>query len=177
MDSQKERNYMQGRVVWITGLSGAGKSTMARALCAQISNTTNAVIVLDGDELRKVFGATHNGFDMHSRKHLALAYARLARLLAFQGQTVIVATISLFHVVHAWNRENLPNYLEVFLDIPESVRRSRDPKGLYAAAQRGEIDNMAGIHCPVELPLQPHLYLDATESIESSLTKILQLLT
>ena len=158
-----------GRVIWITGLSGAGKTTLARALWPHLPDA----ILLDGDELREVLAATGTGFDAASRKALALTYARFARLLARQGRTVMVATISLFHEVHAWNRENLPGYLEVFLDVPEDVRRARDPKGLYAAERQGVVRQMAGGETHVEVPLTPDVRLDASLSLEESVRRVL----
>ncbi|GAB6057110.1 adenylyl-sulfate kinase [Desulfonatronum parangueonense] len=121
-----------GRVIWITGLSGAGKTTLAKTL---LPHLPSPAVLLDGDELRSALGMAGTGFDRDSRLNLALSYARLARLLAVQGLTVVVATISLFHSVHDWNRANQPNYLEVWLDVPEAECRRRDPKGLYAAQQ------------------------------------------
>lgn len=117
-----------------------------------------------------MLGADGQGFDAHSRRRLALTYARLAGLLARQGATVIVATISLFHELHAWNRAHLPGYVEIFLDVPEEVRRARDPKGLYAANAR----NMAGNEVPVELPLEPHLRLDGSQSLEKALGMVVE---
>lgn len=161
-----------GRVFWITGLSGAGKSTLARALQARLPQS----ILLDGDELRAVLGATRSGFDRESRLELAATYARLCRLLAGQGHTVIIATISLFHEIHAWNRENLPGYLEIFLDVPEDVRRQRDPKGLYAAEQTGAVRQMAGAGTPVDLPQAPHLVLPTARlSLEECVEAVLRL--
>ena len=154
-----------GRDIWITGLSGAGKTTLAKALQQKLPGA----LLLDGDELREALGADGRSFDVQSRKRLAQTYARLAGLLACQGATVIVATISLFHDLHAWNREHLPGYVEVFLDVPEAVRRQRDPKGLYAA----RVPNMAGTGVQVELPLAPHLRLDGTQGEEEMLTLIL----
>ncbi len=158
------------RVIWITGLSGAGKTTLARALLEHLPGA----ILLDGDELREALGTAQSGFDVDSRKQLALTYARLARLLARQGFTVIVATISLFHEVHAWNREHLPGYLEVFLDVSETERRKRDPKGLYAAEQAGRVTAMAGGETRVELPLSPHLHLNAAHLLEESVERVLE---
>ena len=157
----------QGRVFWITGLSGAGKTTLARALQRALPGS----LLLDGDELREALGAEARGFDAESRRQLAQSYARLAGLLARQGATVIVATISLFHELHAWNRANLPGYVEIFLDVPEELRRRRDPKGLYAANVR----HMAGGEVKAELPLAPHLRLTGEESLEAALALVLEL--
>lgn len=156
-----------GCVIWITGLSGAGKTTLAKALQAQIP----ASILLDGDELREALGSSRQGFDKASRLELAKVYARLAGLLAKQGHTVIVATISLFHELHAYNRVNLPGYLEIFLDVPEKERRERDPKGLYAA----NTPQMAASFA--ELPQNPHLRLNGLESVEESVALICGLLS
>ena len=157
-NNSMREGVLSGRVIWITGLSGAGKTTLAKALQQKLPGA----LLLDGDELREALGADGRSFDVQSRKRLAQTYARLAGLLARQGATVIVATISLFHDLHAWNREHLPGYVEVFLDVPEAVRRQRDPKGLYAA----RVPNMAGTGVQVELPLAPHLRLDGTQGEE-----------
>ncbi len=161
-----------GRVIWITGLSGAGKTTLARVLQARLPGS----ILLDGDELRAVFGAENSGFDAASRKELALSYARLAGLLASQGFTVLVATISMFREVYQHNRRSLPGYVEIFLDVPETTRRGRDPKGLYAAEARGDMPHMAGIATPVDMPYAPHLRLDGGMSVEESARLVLKTL-
>ena len=162
-----ETSPQMGRVFWITGLSGAGKTTLAKALQQALPGS----LLLDGDELREALGAGSRGFDVEGRRQLAKSYARLAGLLARQGATVIVATISLFHELHAWNRANLPGYVEVFLDVPEEVRRERDPKGLYAANVR----HMAGAEVRAELPLAPHLRFTGNESLEAALAQVLGL--
>ncbi len=141
-----------GRVIWITGLSGAGKSTLARALAPLLSP---ASLLLDGDEMREALGLLAGGYERADRLKLALTYARLCRLAAAQGQTVICSTISLFHEVHEWNRANLPGYFEVFLDPPAGTLEKRDYKGVYRAG-RGPV---AGRDLPPELPLNPDLHL------------------
>lgn len=162
----------QGRVIWITGLSGAGKTTLAHALLPEIPEA----ILLDGDELREVLAATTTGFDAASRKSLAFIYARFARLLARQGKTVIVATISLYHDVHAWNRAHLPGYVEIFLDVSEEIRRQRDPKGLYAGERRGTVQHMAGGMTAVEFPEQPHIRLYGDMKLDAMVRSVLQYL-
>lgn len=160
----------EGRVIWITGLSGAGKTTLAKAVSEKLSHS----ILLDGDNMREVLGCQTSGFDAMGRLNLALTYSRLANMLARQGFVVVVATISLFHRVHAWNRANMPGYLEVFLDVPAEVRRSRDPKGLYAGEKKGKVTNMAGNTVAVEFPLNPDLRLDENYSLEASVAAVLK---
>lgn len=158
-----------GSVTWITGLSGAGKSTLARALKRRMPEC----IILDGDELREVLAPMAAGYDGESRRKLAFTYARLADFLARRGLNVIVATISLFHDVHAWNRENLPGYMEVFLDVPLKERVRRDPKGLYAAEKSGSLTHMAGgAEVEIELPLAPHLCFCGEDPIDECVNAI-----
>ena len=162
-----------GSVIWLTGLSGAGKTTLARAL----QQALPGALLLDGDALRSVLGTSKKGFDRESRLALALTYARLCKLLAEQGATVIIATISLFHAVHDWNRKNVPNYLEVFLDVPEDIRRLRDPKGLYATQPQGGKQSMAGLDVPVEFPLQPDILITHVFSVSDARQRIMEELT
>lgn len=145
----------RGQVVWITGLSGAGKTTLARALATQLRAASHPVVVLDGDELREVFGVSAINAGNHGRAGrlaLALQYAHLCRVIAAQGLTVVIATISLFREVHAWNREHLPGYFEVYLNVPIEELRRRDPKGIYRRFDAGEIRDVAGLDLPIDEP-------------------------
>lgn len=145
----------KARVLWITGLSGAGKSTLARAVTERLRARGELVVMLDGDELRAVFGAVAESAQNHGRDGrlaLAMQYAHLCRVIARQNLTVVIATISLFHEVHAWNRANLPGYFEVYLRIPLEELRRRDPKGLYQRFQAGEIRDVAGLDLPIDEP-------------------------
>lgn len=146
---------MIGRVVWITGLSGAGKTTLASALVESLSTVERAVVLLDGDELRKIFAVNTSNSENYSRDGritLALQYSRLCMLLAKQGFTVVIATISLFKEIHSWNRANLPNYFEVYLKVPVEELRRRDPKGIYRRFFAGQLTDVAGLDVPIDEP-------------------------
>ena len=145
-----------GQVIWITGLSGAGKSTLAYEVVDRLRLAGNSVVVLDGDELRHVFGATApnaQNHDRDSRMSLAMQYAQLCKLIADQGLTVVIATISLFREVHSWNRANLPCYFEVYLKVPFEELRRRDPKGIYRRFDTGELTNVAGLDLSIDEPV------------------------
>lgn len=152
-----------GKVIWITGLSGAGKSTLAQMVVARLREKGDSVVMLDGDELRDVFNSTAANSMNHGRSGrlaLAMQYSRLSRVLARQGTTVVIATISLFHEVHVWNRENLPGYFEVYLKVPLEELRRRDPKGIYRRFDTGELANVAGLDIPVDEPENPDLIME-----------------
>ncbi len=145
----------EGRVIWITGLSGAGKSTLAFALAQRLRSSDRAVVLLDGDELREVFGAVSVNAENHGRAArltLAMQYAHLCRVIASQGLTVLIATISLFKEVHVWNRAHLPGYFEVYLKVPVEELRRRDPKGIYRRFDAGELTDVAGLDLPIDEP-------------------------
>ena len=147
-------------VVWITGLSGAGKSTLAKEVVSRLSAEGKTVVFLDGDELREVFGAVHPNAQNHGREGrlaLAMQYAHLCRVIAGQGISVVIATISMFREVHSWNREHLPGYFEVYLKVPLHELRRRDPKGIYRRYDTGELTCVAGLDMPVDEPEQPDL--------------------
>ncbi len=152
-----------GRVIWITGLSGAGKSTLTREVVERLRGRGDQVVMLDGDELREVFGAAATDVDSHGRERrlaLAMQYAHLCRVIAEQGFVVVIATISLFKKVHAWNRANLPGYFEVYLKVPVEELRRRDPKGIYRRFDAGELTDVAGLDLPIDEPIDADLVQD-----------------
>lgn len=166
-----------GMVVWITGLSGAGKSTLAAALIQRLREGDSSAILLDGDELREVFGAVSINADNHGREGrlaLAMQYAHLCRMLVKQGFTVVIATISLFKEVHEWNRKHIPEYFEVYLKVPPEELRRRDPKGIYKRFDAGEIFHVAGLDLPIDEPEYSDLIFNFEEALSlKDMTEIL----
>jgi len=147
----------RAKVYWITGLSGSGKSTLCENLVTYLRKKGETVVKLDGDELRTIFSG--NGHDRESRIHLAGKYGRLCKLLSSQGINVAISTISLFHEVHNWNRNNITGYIEIFLDVPLDIVKSRDPKKIYDRAANGELKHVAGVDLKVEPPLNPDVLI------------------
>ena len=161
-----------GNVYWITGLSGAGKSTLARLLTRWLRERGRPVLLLDGDDLRAALGAVAM-VAPHERLALASCYGRLCRLLAMQGTDVVIATMSLFHAIHRWNRAHLPGYVEILLDVPMNELVARDSKGLYGGAAAGA--DIAGVGQAVEFPENPHIVIHHTESksVEQTFAELL----
>jgi cytidine diphosphoramidate kinase len=150
---------MGAKVLWITGLSGAGKTTLCRKVVTHLREQGRKVLMLDGDELREVMGAT----TVHSRDErleLAMRYAHLCHMIVVQGFDVAIATISMFREVHEWNRDNLPGYVEIFLDVPMKELERRDPKNIYARAAKGELKNVAGVDFDVDKPQTPDVHIE-----------------
>lgn len=146
---------MNGKTYWLTGLSGAGKTTIGRLWYKKLRQSGVTAVFLDGDELRQVLGGSL-GYSLEDRQKMAMNYARLCALLSKQGLTVVCCTISMFDSVRAWNRENIPGYVEVYIEASMETLRRRDQKGLYSTGKQ----NVAGVDFQVELPKAPDLILD-----------------
>ena len=154
---------MTGQVIWITGLSGAGKTTVAEQLALRIGELSLNPILLDGDVLRDLFkntGVISKTYNREARIKLALKYAHICKILSSQGFTVIIATISMYNEAYAWNRTNLPNYFEIYLKVPLKELRRRDPKKIYQRYDAGDLSDVAGLDLAVDEPLEPHVILD-----------------
>ncbi len=151
-----------GRVYWITGLAGSGKTTIGRALYKRLKEMGRHVIFLDGDEMRMVLDNTI-GYSIYERKDMGMKYAKLCKIFSEQGLDVVCTTISLYKEVHDFNRRNIKDYREILIecDIDELIRRDKD--GLYSRMARGHISNVVGIDLPYDKPENPDLVIDNTE--------------
>ena len=176
-----EDHAVVGGVVWITGLSGSGKSATAKHLALLLKSNQQPVLLLDGDELRAVFEPLidrEKSFEPGARMMLATTYSNLCNLLARQGFNIVIATISLFDEIHALNRLSMPNYFEVYLDVPLEVLKQRDVKGIYENFQQNRLFNVVGgdikFHIPKNLDLIINYHPDDTP--ESNAAKIFELI-
>lgn len=147
-----------GTVFWITGLSGAGKSTVAGRLQSRLRAIGRPAMLIDGDRMRTILGVEALG--SVDRRRLGGIYAALARDVAEQGLDAICATMSLFHDLHDWNRAHIARYREIYLRTQLATRRARDPKGLYRAAAIGAAGDMPGLDASFEEPRAPDLVID-----------------
>jgi sulfate adenylyltransferase/3'-phosphoadenosine 5'-phosphosulfate synthase len=166
----------KGFVVWFTGLSGAGKSTIANALKAELELRGRHVELLDGDEVR-----THLskglGFSKEDRDTNIRRIGYVARLVARSGGVAITAAISPYREVRDEVRAETPGFVEVFAQCPLDTLVERDVKGLYKKAIAGEIKNFTGVSDPYEEPLHPEVVCDTSrESLQQSLAKVIDAL-
>ena len=151
-----------GATVWFTGLSGAGKSTVARAVKSLVDGP---VEVLDGDELRRTV-SSELGFSAEDRDRHVCRVGYIAELLARNGVVALVPVIAPYaHARECVRRRHLARgstYLEVHVATPLVECARRDPKGLYGKAARGELRGLTGVDDPYEPPVAPDLRLDTT---------------
>lgn len=147
----------KGRVYWITGLSGAGKTTIGDLLFEKIGSKDSCFVRLDGDNLRQVF--SNKNYSEQGRIEIGLQYSALCKLLSDQGINVIISTICMYDVIRNWNRENIADYYEIYLKVTIDELIRRDQKGLYSGALAGEIKDVMGINMDYEEPKNPDLIL------------------
>lgn len=162
--------------IWLTGLSGAGKSTIAGALAESLRERGASTEVLDGDEVRENL-SQGLGFSRADRDTNIRRIAYVAMLLTRNGVTVITAAISPYAAARAEARRTIGDFLEVFVNTSVSTCIERDPKGLYHKAITGEIKSFTGISDPYEAPDAPDLEI-ATErqTVTEAVDRILALL-
>lgn len=164
-------------VLWFTGLSGSGKSTIANALELRLNETGKLSYLLDGDNVR--LGLSSDlGFSETDRKENNRRVAHVAKLLWDANVLTLVSFISPFRHEREVSRNLIgPDFLEIFVDTPMDVCESRDPKGLYVKARKGEIAQFTGISSPYEAPENPEITLHSDkESVRESVDRIMALL-
>ena len=177
--SDKESLLKQrGCMVWFTGLSGSGKSTVAIALERELQKRGILCRILDGDNIR--FGINSNlGFSEEDRIENIRRIAEIGKLFVDTGIVTIAAFISPNNMLREMASKIIcqDDFIEVFVSTPLEECERRDVKGLYAKARRGEIENFTGISAPFEAPENPAISLDTSKlSVEQSVNRLLDLI-
>lgn len=168
-----------GIILWFTGLSGSGKTTIAQALQERLERDGKTVAVLDGDAVRST-AHRHLGFTREDIRENNRLVAELAKQKRSEADVILVPIISPYRADRAAARRALePGFVEVFVNCPIDVCRKRDTKGLYGKETRGEIDNLIGVSptMPYEVPENPEIELRTDQmTMEECVEKILKLL-
>ena len=159
-------------VLWLTGLSGSGKTTIADKVFDQLSANGQKVEKLDGDVMRGFFPST--GFTKEARDEHIKRVGFMASRLEKHGVVIIASFISPYEETRQFVRDMCDNYIEVFVDASLEECEKRDVKGLYKKARDGQIKNFTGIDAPYEEPLNPEIIVNTKkETVDESVTAIL----
>ncbi len=161
-------------VIWLTGPSGAGKTTLANALSERLTEMGLNVEVLDGDGIRSRLypdlGFSREEREMHNR-----VVIQMAKLLAKNGIITVVSIISPFRETREYARREIEKFVEVYLKCPLEVRLERDPKGLYSKALKGELEELTGYDGAYEEPANPELILETDRmSVEEEVNAVIE---
>jgi adenylylsulfate kinase len=172
--SRVSRTKAAAPVLWFTGLSGSGKSTIATRVRAELESRGVEVEYLDGDALREVFPNT--GFTRAEREEHLRRTGYMASRLAAHGVTVVASLVSPYRESRDFIRKLCREFVEIYVATPLEECERRDVKGLYARARRGELRNFTGIDDPYEPPETPELTLDTRAlSVEQCVAEVLAL--
>jgi adenylylsulfate kinase len=163
-----------GFTVWLTGLSGAGKSTIAALLADRLRAGGRCVVVLDGDEVRSHL-SPELGFDRRDRDVQVLRVGWLCRLLSTSGVVAIAALVSPYRAAREQVRAAIGRFVEVYVEAPLDVVQARDTKGLYRRAAAGLVAQLTGVDDPYEPPIKPdvHCFSDDAHPPDESVEQIL----
>ncbi len=156
----------KGRLFWVTGLSGAGKTTISTLLYQYMKKKEDNVVFIDGDEIRKVYES--KDYSEKGREKTAYTNMRLFKMLTDQGIDVITAVIGMRDVYREWNRKNIENYYEIYLQVPMEILIARDSKGIYGKVSGDSISNVYGIDLLCEEPKHPDVKIinDSSRTVE-----------
>jgi len=144
-------NKNKGIVFWITGLSGSGKTTIAEKIRNNISNKYGPTVIMSGDNLRKIFN--FKKFTRKDRLVYALSYSKFCKRITDNKVNIILSTVSMFHKVRKWNRTNISNYVEIYIQSDINTVIKQKKKFFY----KGNYKNVMGKDIKAEFPKSPHI--------------------
>lgn len=160
MKTNKKLNLHPG-VLWITGLSGSGKTTISKILLVKLKKKYGNLVLLDGDQLRKKLKIKEKGtFNYNQRKKIGLKYSKICKSYLKKNYFVIISVMALIKFVHQWNKKNLKNYKDVYLKVPLYILKKRDPKKIYQNFRLKKIKNVAGLDLKYDAPQKPSLQIN-----------------
>lgn len=174
--AREARNGHRGGVLWLTGLSGSGKSTIATAVERELFDAGHFVVLLDGDNVRTGL-CGDLGFSLEGRRENIRRIAEAAKLFVAVGAQVLCSFVSPTREIRALAREIIgeDDFYEIFVNTPLEICEARDVKGLYAKARAGEIKGFTGIDSPYEAPEAPFLDLKTAEqTVEESAAEVVR---
>jgi len=169
------RKKYRTSLLWMTGLSGSGKTTISKVLIKKLKAEGCSAMILDGDEIRDIF--KNSGFDKEARVKHGKDVGKMAVYLQSQGIVPIISLISPYAETRDYVRSISDDFTEIYINTPLSVCEQRDVKGLYKKARNGEIKDFTGIHdsAPYEAPIAPELTIDTQNaSIDDCVKQILK---
>ncbi|MEN0587874.1 adenylyl-sulfate kinase [Kurthia gibsonii] len=175
-EERQQKNGYEGKIVWFTGLSASGKSTIANAFSRRLFDLNRQVYVLDGDNIRQGLNSDL-GFGDEARKENIRRIGEVAKLFIDSGQYVLTAFISPFREDRQTVRDLVGEgeFIEVYVKCSIEACEERDPKGLYKKARKKEIPSFTGISSPYEEPLNPEIVLNSEKySIEECVEQLLK---
>lgn len=147
------------KLIWITGLSGSGKTTIGKKVYDKIKSNHLNTVFMDGDSFRKILG-DDLGHDPDGRIKNARRISAMCKFLVDQDINVICATMSLYKEIHVFNRNNIEDYIEIFIECAIEELVKRDQKNLYSRALKGEVNNVVGVDLPYDKPENADLVLN-----------------
>lgn len=155
-------------VIWIIGLSGSGKTTLADQIFKKMSPKVKNLVKIDGDVIRDIFG-NDLGHTKTDRQKNAKRISGLCKFLEDSKLNVICSILSAFESDRIWNRQNLENYYEVFIDVDKDVLIQRDSKGIYRSFLKGKMENVVGFDIDFERPKNPDMIIENNNSLDEFL--------
>ena len=157
--------HKKGTVYFFTGLAGAGKTTIGSLFYRRLKTQRNDVVLLDGDQLRRLSFNKQSGYSTEERREGAFYNFEMCKMLADQGINVVLCSISMYNDCRAWAREHIENYVEIYVKVKRETLLKRDQKGLYSSG----VKNVVGVDLLCEEPEHPDYIIenDGQETPES----------